>query len=310
MLKRNMWVRHQNWVQPRGSHLPKSGPDDMINKRKTKSWKRAHLFLGLFVFNLLESRAISAMVFALRMLGGGLESWGSVKAGRELTTLPLSLKGMSGVASVTAGILEMACQSLIIVPQPHAHTHTHTFKRITLSSHPVQGSDRQRTNCTHPYRRQCRWNLQTRFLNTPDPLAAQLATISLLLALTVLRLRGGGAPFLWFATFPWAKRPLGLLGHGDAGPGLPGGSRPTQALGMGGTTQREPSKSCGWLRYVSTKGNPSHVKFRWMKGMCFSGGGLNGSKSSCCFHALPRCQSVDNNSTLIKIREGIFTIVV
>ena len=36
-------------------------------------------------------------------------------------------------------------------------------------------------------------NLQTRFLNTPDPLAAQLATISLLLAMTVLRLRGGGA---------------------------------------------------------------------------------------------------------------------
>lgn len=192
----------------------------------------------------------------------------------------------------------------------HSYTHTHTFKRITLSSHPVQGSDRQRTNCTHPYRRQCRWNLQTRFLNTPDPLAAQLATISLLLASTVLRLRGGGALFLWFATFPWAKRPLGLLGHGDAGPGLPGGSRPTQALGMGGTTQRELSKSCGWLRYVSTKGNPSHVKFRWMKGMCFSGGGLNGSKSCCCFHALPRRQSIDNNSTLNKIKEDIFTIVV
>lgn len=64
-------------------------------------------------------------------------------------------------------------------------------------------------------------NLQTRFPNTPDPLTAQLATISLLLATAVLRLRGGGAPlprctpdFLHFPglrasrlTGPWRHKP-------------------------------------------------------------------------------------------------------
>lgn len=65
-------------------------------------------------------------------------------------------------------------------------------------------------------------NLQTRFPNTPDPLAAQLATISLLLAMTVLRLREGGghqcqgAPLICYIsqgygasrlTGPWRHKP-------------------------------------------------------------------------------------------------------
>lgn len=65
-------------------------------------------------------------------------------------------------------------------------------------------------------------NLQTRFPNTPDPLAAQLAIISLLLAMAVLRLRGGGghhcqgAPLICYIsqgyrasrlTGPWRHKP-------------------------------------------------------------------------------------------------------
>lgn len=64
-------------------------------------------------------------------------------------------------------------------------------------------------------------NLQTRFPNTLDPLTAQLAIISLLLAMTVLRLRGGrlhcqGAPLICYSsqgygasrlTGPWRHKP-------------------------------------------------------------------------------------------------------
>lgn len=67
-------------------------------------------------------------------------------------------------------------------------------------------------------------NLQTRFPSTPDPLAAQLAIISLLLAMTVLRLREGrrggqhcqGAPLICYIsqgygasrlTGPWRHKP-------------------------------------------------------------------------------------------------------
>lgn len=98
--------------------------------------------------------------------------------------------------------------------------------------------------------------------------------------------------------------PLGLLAHGDISPGLPGGSRPTQMLGMGRTAQWEPSKSRGWLWYVSTEGNFNHGEFRWMKGMHLAGGGLTededdchclrvfsfSMKTFCCNRSMGRCK--------------------
>lgn len=62
----------------------------------------------------------------------------------------------------------------------HTQTLTHTQKhqRVTLGSHPVHGSDRQRTKRAHPYRRQSRWTYrhasptpQTHSLHSWPPLA-------------------------------------------------------------------------------------------------------------------------------------------
>lgn len=140
-------------------------------------------------------------------------------------------------------------------------------------------------------------NLQTRFPNTPDPLAAQLAIISLLLALTVLRLRGDGgggvghhcqgAPLICYIsqgygasrlTGPWRHKPRPPWrpsANPDAwhGPNRPMGAVQEPWMAMI-CFHRGQFQSCG----ISMD----------ERNVLFAGGGLNDSESGCCFHTLRR----------------------
>lgn len=138
-------------------------------------------------------------------------------------------------------------------------------------------------------------NLQTRFHNTLDPLTTQLAIISLLLAMTVLRLRGRGyhcqgAPLICYIsqgygasrlTGPWRHKPWPpwrLSANPDAwhGPNRPMGAvqEPWMAMicfhrgqfqSCGISMDERNVFCCGWLereqvRLLLSHITPSHSK--------------------------------------------------
>ncbi len=148
-------------------------------------------------------------------------------------------------------------------------------------------------------------NLQTRFPNTPDPLTAQLAIISLLLAMTVLRLRGVGGQHCQGAalicyisqgygasrlTGPWRHKPrppwrLSANLGAWHGPNRPMGAVQESWMAMI-CSHRGQFQSCG----ISMD---ERNVFRW--------GWTDKSESGCCFHTL-LCHSRSKKVSFIKMR--------